>query len=297
MGGQGLANPPESHRIIHMTTKEHIGEWVAIDQLKKWDKNPRDNSQAIDKVADSIKRFGFAAPIIARKEDQTIIAGHTRFAAAQKLGLDKVPVRFMDLDPADAKLLALADNKLGELAEWDQPLLKTIFETESFELDDLNIAGFDFAAMDDLLGDDFEPEIKDHDQIPEASEHDIIPLKVEPTTKPGDDIQIGRHRMICGECVEVMKTFDDNSIAALVCDPPYQIFFKNKHWDRDNNGPTLEWAAECFRILKPGGHLIAFAATRTFHRLGMVVEQAGFEIRDTINWLYFSGFPKSHSVS
>lgn len=151
MGGQGLANPPESHRIIHMTTKEHIGEWVAIDQLKKWDKNPRDNSQAIDRVADSIKRFGFAAPIIARKEDQTIIAGHTRFAAAQKLGLDKVPVRFMDLDPADAKLLALADNKLGELAEWDQPLLKTIFETESFELDDLNIAGFDFAGIDSIF--------------------------------------------------------------------------------------------------------------------------------------------------
>jgi hypothetical protein len=278
-----------------MTTKEHIGEWVAIDQLKKWDKNPRDNSQAIDKVADSIKRFGFAAPIIARKEDQTIIAGHTRFAAAQKLGLDKVPVRFMDLDPADAKLLALADNKLGELAEWDQPLLKTIFETESFELDDLNIAGFDFAAMDDLLGDDFEPEIKDHDQIPEASEHDIIPLKVEPTTKPGDQIQIGRNRVICGECVEVMRTFEDNSIDAIVCDPPYGIDFMSKKWD--SSIPKDEWAIECLRILKPGGHLIAFAATRTFHRLGMVVEQAGFEIRDTINWLYFSGFPKSHDVS
>ena len=275
--------------------KEHIGEWVAIDQLKKWDKNPRDNTQAIDKVADSIKRFGFAAPIIARKEDQTIIAGHTRFAAAQKLGLDKVPVRFMDLDPADAKLLALADNKLGELAEWDQPLLKTIFETESFELDDLNIAGFDFAAMDDLLGDDFEPEIKDHEQMPEASEHDIIPLKVEPTTKAGDDIQIGRHRMICGECVEVMKTLEENSIDCVICDPPYGIDFMSKAWDRST--PNNEWAAECFRILKPGGHLIAFAATRTFHRLGMVVEQAGFEIRDTINWLYFSGFPKSHSVS
>ena len=69
----------------------------------------------------------------------------------------------------------------------------------------------------------------------------------------------------------------------------------SKRWD--NDVPRDDWSAECFRILKPGGHLIAFSATRTFHRLGTVIENAGFEVRDTINWLYFSGLPKSTNVS
>ena len=81
--------------------KEIAAEWVSIDKLKKWKENPRDNTAAIPKVKDSIKRFGFASPIIARKADGTIIAGHTRFEAAKLLKLEKVPVRFMDLDPAD----------------------------------------------------------------------------------------------------------------------------------------------------------------------------------------------------
>ena len=280
-----------------MTTKEHIGEWVAISDLKKWDKNPRDNSEAIKHVADSIQRFGFASPIIARKNGE-IIAGHTRFEAAKLLKLDRVPVRYMDLDPADAKLLALADNKLAEIAEWNKPLLMDIFETEQFSLDDLNIAGFNLETMDELLGEPPDLDIGSDDDpgfIDERTEYDEIPDKIEPTTKTGETIEVGPHRVICGECVKVMKTFDDNSIDALVCDPPYGIDFMSKAWDRST--PNNQWAAECFRILKPGGHLIAFAATRTFHRLGMVVEQAGFEIRDTINWLYFSGFPKSHSVS
>ena len=279
-----------------MTTKEHIGEWVAISDLKKWDKNPRDNTEAIKHVADSIQRFGFASPIIARTNGE-IIAGHTRFEAAKLLKLDRVPVRYMDLDPADAKLLALADNKLAEIAEWNKPLLMDIFETEQFSLDDLNIAGFDLETMDELLGEPPDLDIgsdADPGFINERTEYDEIPDKIEPTTKTGEKIEVGPHRVICGECVEVMKTFDDNSIDAIVCDPPYGIDFMAKKWD--SSIPKDEWAIECLRILKPGGHLIAFAATRTFHRLGMVVEQAGFEIRDTINWLYFSGFPKSTNV-
>lgn len=97
---------------------EPAAEWVAIDAIKAWDANPRDNAEAIDAVAASIKRFGFASPIIARRADGEIIAGHTRWAAAKKLRFDRIPVRYLDLDPADAHLLALADNKLGEIAEW-----------------------------------------------------------------------------------------------------------------------------------------------------------------------------------
>ncbi len=152
--------------------KEHAAEWVAIESLNKWENNPRKNEYAIDKVVDSIKRFGFAAPIVARKKDKIIIAGHTRYEAALKIGLTEVPVRFMDLDPADAKLLALADNKLGELAEWDKRGLKNIFETENFDLDDLNIAGFQLDEMDDILEKmEFEP--VDSDSLTEIDQEAI----------------------------------------------------------------------------------------------------------------------------
>jgi hypothetical protein len=101
------------------TKIEAAAEWVDINVLLPWEDNPRDNEHAVDSVAESIKRFGFASPIIARSENKEVIAGHTRLLAAQKLGLDRVPVRFLDLDPVDARLLALADNKVGELADWD----------------------------------------------------------------------------------------------------------------------------------------------------------------------------------
>lgn len=281
-----------------MPRKKAPAEWVKIDDLKPWTDNPRNNQHAIEKVAQSIKRFGFGAPIIARKEDGEVIAGHTRLEAAKHLKLKEVPVRFLDLDPVDAHLLALADNKLGEVAEWDDLKLKDIFEKESFAVDDLFIAGFDAGALDDIIDSELPDLDFDGDNSiggEELTEADLMPINVEPITKTGEAVDIGKHRVICGDCVEVMRTFDDNSIDAIVCDPPYGIDFMNKRWD--NDVPRDDWSAECFRILKPGGHLIAFSATRTFHRLGTVVENAGFEVRDTINWLYFSGFPKSHDVS
>ena len=281
-----------------MPRKKAAAEWVKIDDLKPWTDNPRNNQHAIEKVAQSIKRFGFGAPIIARKEDGEVIAGHTRLEAAKQLQLKEIPVRYLDLDPVDAHLLALADNKLGEVAEWDDLKLKDIFEKESFAVDDLFIAGFDAGALDDIIDSelpdlDFESDNSIGGE--ELTEADLMPVNVEPMTKTGEAVDIGKHRVICGDCVDVMKTFDDNSIDAIVCDPPYGIDFMNRKWD--NDVPRDDWSAECFRILKPGGHLIAFSATRTFHRLGTVVENAGFEVRDTINWLYFSGFPKSTNVS
>tara|TARA_Y100000114_G_scaffold156531_1_gene184002 strand:+ start:2006 stop:2620 length:615 start_codon:yes stop_codon:yes gene_type:complete len=116
---------------------ESIGQWVDIKSLEPWKDNPRQNTKAIDEVAKSIKRFGFASPIVARKQTKMIIAGHTRYAAAMKLGLKKVPVRFMDLDLNDAQLLALADNKIGELADWDAQKLKDVI----VNLQDQNLDG------------------------------------------------------------------------------------------------------------------------------------------------------------
>ena len=128
-------------------------EWVEISAIKPWDRNPRKNAAAIDEVAGSIKRFGFSSPIIVRRADGVIIAGHTRYAASQRLGLDKVLVRYMDLDPAQARALALADNKLGELADWDAPLLAEVLRELNDEDVSLEGLGFDAQELDAILPD------------------------------------------------------------------------------------------------------------------------------------------------
>jgi hypothetical protein len=98
-----------------------------------------------------------------------------------------------------------------------------------------------------------------------------------------------------GDCLEVLRTIASDSIDAVVTDPPYGLSFMGKRWDYDV--PAVEVWAECLRVLKPGGHLLAFAGTRTQHRMAVRIEDAGFEIRDMIAWVYGSGFPKSLDVS
>lgn len=96
-----------------------------------------------------------------------------------------------------------------------------------------------------------------------------------------------------GDCLEVMRGMAPGSVDAIVTDPPYGLSFMGKRWDYDV--PTTDIWAECLRVLKPGGHLLAFAGTRTQHRMAVRIEDAGFEIRDMIAWVYGSGFPKSHN--
>lgn len=103
------------------------------------------------------------------------------------------------------------------------------------------------------------------------------------------------YELVHGNSLDVLKDMKDNSIDSIVTDPPYGIAFMGKKWDYDV--PTVELWEECFRVLKPGGHLLSFAGTRTQHRMAVNIEDAGFEIRDMIAWIYGSGFPKSLDIS
>lgn len=96
------------------------------------------------------------------------------------------------------------------------------------------------------------------------------------------------------DCLKKLKELEDNSIDSIVTDPPYGLKFMNKHWD--HSVPSVEIWRECIRVLKPGGHLLAFFGTRTYHRGVINIEDAGFEIRDQIGWAYGSGFPKSFNL-
>ena len=104
-------------------------------------------------------------------------------------------------------------------------------------------------------------------------------------------------KLYAGSNLEILPTLPDNSVDSIVTDPPYELGFMNKTWDSTGIAYSIELWRECLRVLKPGGHLLAFGGTRTWHRLAVAVEDAGFEIRDSIAWLYGSGFPKSHNIS
>lgn len=275
--------------------KESIGEYVDIDSLVEWEHNPRINTEAVSKVARSIERFGFASPVIAREEDSMVIAGHTRIAAARSLGLSTIPVRYMKLSRTEAELLAIADNKLGEISDWNEDMLKDILT--ALPENDLDDTGFSQDELDSLLQNidtELPPESDNgvYDDYEDADNLDLERVKI---AEEGGIYAVGDQYVLCGDCVEILRSFPDNSIDSIVCDPPYGIGFMGKDWD--HSVPTEEWARECFRVLKHGGHIVAFGATRAIHRMVCVLEDEGFEIRDMINWLYFSGFPKSMDIS
>lgn len=101
--------------------------------------------------------------------------------------------------------------------------------------------------------------------------------------------------VIHGDCLDVMPTLAAESVDAVICDPPYGLSFMGKDWD--HGVPGEHFWREALRVAKPGAHLLAFGGTRTYHRLTCAIEDAGWEIRDCLSFLYGSGFPKSHNIS
>jgi hypothetical protein len=197
---------------------EAAAVWVPINDLRPWLGNPRTNAAAADKVADSIQRFGFGAPILARQQDGQIIAGHTRLLAAKKLGLTHVPVRFLDLDPADAQLLALAENRLGELAEWDEAALARVLEELKAANADLEATGFDRGEIDRLLAD------LEASRLADVEEDPVPEPPACPDSVPGRLYLLGPHRLLCGDSTapEAVRLALGGQVGAcLWTDAPY----------------------------------------------------------------------------
>ena len=177
-------------------------------------------NQPVEEVAASIRRLGFGSPIVARPSDHRIVCGHTRHAAALLLGLEVVPVRWLELGDRQAAALALADNKLGEKAAWESRALADVLaELRAHEADLVAFTGFDSAAVDALLA-----KIAREDRSAAGKDPDAMPERPKARAKLGQVWQLGRHRLAIGDCTDprlVAKLLDGAAVDALLADPPY----------------------------------------------------------------------------
>lgn len=214
-----------------------------IEKLIPYDRNPRVNDHAVDKIASAIKEYGFRVPIVA-KSDGLIVDGHLRFKAARKLGLTEIPVILADdLTDAQIKAFRLSVNKMAELATWDEEML-------AIEMQELHDIGYDL----DLIG--FTPEELEEmdidfegslEAIIDESKADDVPEVVEnPVIKLGDLIELGNHRLLCGDSTkedDVKRLMDGKKADMVFTDPPYGISYdspSDKHKIIKNDNVFLD---------------------------------------------------------
>ena len=260
-----------------------------LDAVRPYANNPRQNDDAVEAVAESIRRFGFRQPIVV-DADGVIVAGHTRFRAAQRLGLATVPVHVAtDLTPDEVRAYRLADNKTAELASWDDAML-------SIELDalrgagiDWTLLGFDEEELAKLLAPAGTEGLTDPDAVPEKP--------ADPITKPGDLWLLGKHRLLCGDSTsgpDVARLLDGAVPSLMVTDPPYGVEY-DPEWRMDAgltgntarmgkvmNDDRADWT-EAWKLF-PGDVAYVYHAGVFASTVQQSLERAGFAIRAQIIW-------------
>jgi site-specific DNA-methyltransferase (adenine-specific) len=184
---------------------------LPVSEVRPYEKNPRKNAEAVKYVKASIEKFGFKVPIVI-DSNRVVVCGHTRLMAAKSLGMDEVPcIMASDLTDEQIKAFRLADNKVGEFAEWDDSLLGA-------ELSDI-------ASMGDIDMGDFGFDLSEMEEETKAEvTEDEIPEKVEPVCKRGDIWQLGEHRLMCGDSTDaeqVAKLMDGHIVDMAFTSPPY----------------------------------------------------------------------------
>ncbi|GJQ29721.1 MAG: methyltransferase [Phycisphaerae bacterium] len=193
-------------------------EMRSIADVRPYDRNPRLNDGAVDAVAKSLREFGFRQPVVVDR-DGIIVVGHTRWKAAQRLGLAQIPVHVaLELSPEQARAYRIADNQTATIADWDMELLPD-------ELSELKIAGFDMSLLgfdDDRLAELMAPKanegLVDPDDVPAPPD--------EAVTKPGDLWLLGEHRLLCGDsasAADVDRLLGGKRIDLVNSDPPYNV--------------------------------------------------------------------------
>ncbi|USI66771.1 DNA modification methylase [Lactococcus petauri] len=254
-----------------------------IDELIPYINNPRNNDEAVDAVASSIKNFGFKVPIVIDSNGE-IINGHTRLKAAKKLGLKEVPVITADdLSPEQVKAFRIADNKVAEIATWNEELLN-IELGELAELD-FNMEEFGFGDLEEIK------------EIEEDVDFDTTPPE-EPTSQEGEIYQLGRHRLMVGDSTSidhVTKLMNGQQADLLLTDPPYNLAYKG----RTNEGLEIKndnMDSQAFRkflyiafsvakeVLKQGSSVYVWYGAKEQVNFHIAIDDAGFEIAQELIW-------------
>lgn len=260
--------------------------YKSVDELVPYENNPRDNEEAVEYVANSIREFGFKVPIVVDK-NYIIVAGHTRLKASKKLGLEKVPVIIAD-DLSDEKIKAfrIADNKVGELATWEEKLLQAELDeliSQSVDMTEYGFTDEDFAEVEnEAEEDDYEEE-----------------LPKEPRTKYGEVYQLGNHRMMVGDATkeeDVAKLMDGEKLNLLVTDPPYNVAYeggtKDKLTIQNDSMDDAKFRAfltDAFKAantaMKAGAAFYIWHADSEGFNFRAAVNETGWLLKQTLIWV------------
>jgi site-specific DNA-methyltransferase (adenine-specific) len=266
-----------------------------IEKLIPYDRNPRVNDHAVDKISAAIKEYGFRVPIVA-KSDGLIVDGHLRFKAARKLGLTEIPVILADdLTDAQIKAFRLSVNKMAELADWDEEML-------AIEMQELHDIGYDL----DLIGFTLE-ELEEMDinlegeleAIIDESKADDVPEVVEnPVIKLGDLIELGNHRLLCGDSTkedDVKKLMGGELVDLLLTDPPYNVAYEGKTKDAmkiENDSMSdssfREFLKDAFQagnsVMKKGAVFYIWHADSEGYNFRGACQDVGWKVRQCLIW-------------
>lgn len=262
---------------------------VKPEELIPYENNPRDNDNAVEAVANSIKEFGFKQPIVVDK-NMVIIVGHTRLKASQKLGLEEVPVLVAeDLTPEQVRAYRLADNKTGELADWDYE--KLYQEVSTLELDGVDMAEFGMEDIGERFGLDFNNAEEDEYETPQE--------EIEPKTKQGQVWQLGEHRLMVGDSTnkaDVQKLTNGELMDLVVTDPPYNVAYEGGTEEamtiENDNMSDAEFQAFLDKaignmqdVLKLGGVFYIWHADTVRTPFTSALEKNGLKERSTLIWV------------
>lgn len=276
-----------------------------ITELTPYPNNPRNNAAAVDSVAESIKRFGFKVPCVIDGAG-TIITGHTRVLAAQRLGMETVPcVLADDLTPEQAREFRIADNRVGELATWDKSKLAEELQNIKLENPD-NFTGFSRNEEIDLCG---EPDLDDDGFDVDGAEAAVDV----PRSKPRTLWLLGQHRLLCGDATDandVKRLMDGKRATLLLTDPPYNVDYEakdaslcsyrpNRRVDQHGNTKITndkmadevfcsflyDAFRQAFEVMEPGAGAYVFHADLEGINFRQAFTDAGFKLAEVLIWV------------
>ena len=262
---------------------------VPVDEITPYENNPRINEGAVEQLARIIEQLGFRNPAVLNK-DKVVIEGHTRLLAVKKLGWETMPcIIATDLTPEQEQALRIADNKIAEIAEWDDDKLKVELAALQEAGFDLSLLAFGDDELEDLLGDD----AGTHGE----TEPDAVPETPEvPVSTPGEVYRLGRHILVCGDSTQpedVAKACGEGEADLWLTDPPYNVDYhgsdgqsiRNDSMEDTKFREFLRKAFGCAeKRLKPGGSFYVFHADSEGYNFRGACFDVGLKVRQCLVW-------------